>query len=87
MREVDFLLINPWIYDFSAYDFWLKPYGLLKLAGLLRKEGYRIYYLDLLDPFHPSLPKTPKRKLYGTGHFHKEPVLKPIFFKNIPRNF
>ncbi|MFN3505193.1 MAG: B12-binding domain-containing radical SAM protein [Caldimicrobium sp.] len=87
MKEVDFLLINPWIYDFSAHDFWLKPYGLLKLAGLLRKEGYTIYYLDLLDPFHPALPKAPKRKPYGTGHFHKEPIPKPAFFKHIPRNY
>jgi len=26
------LLINPWIYDFAAYDFWMKPLGLLTLA-------------------------------------------------------
>jgi hypothetical protein len=26
------LLVNPPIYDFSAYDFWLKPYGLLRVA-------------------------------------------------------
>ncbi|MFN4132532.1 MAG: B12-binding domain-containing radical SAM protein [Caldimicrobium sp.] len=86
-KEVDFLLINPWIYDFSAHDFWLKPYGLLKLAGLLRKEGYQIYYLDLLDPFHPDLPKAPKRKTFGTGHFYKEVVPKPAFLKHIPRKF
>ena len=30
------LLINPPIYDFSAYDFWLKPYGMLRVAGFLR---------------------------------------------------
>ena len=29
------LLVNPPIYDFAAYDFWLKPYGLLRVAGLL----------------------------------------------------
>lgn len=87
MKEIDFLLINPWIYDFSAHDFWLKPYGLLKLAGLLRKVGYRIYYLDLLDPFHPHLPKSPKRKIYGTGHFYKEVIPKPSFLKHIPRKF
>lgn len=87
MREVDFLLINPWIYDFSAHDFWLRPYGLLKLAGLLRKEGYRIHLIDLLDPFHPELPKPPKRKDYGTGHFYKEAIPKPHFFRDIPRRY
>ncbi len=30
------LLVNPPVCDFSAYDFWLKPYGLLRVAGFLR---------------------------------------------------
>ncbi|MCX8041350.1 MAG: radical SAM protein [Thermodesulfobacteriaceae bacterium] len=83
----DFLLINPWIYDFSAYDFWLRPYGLLYIGGKLRKLGYQIYYLDLLDPFHPKLPKLPKRKEFGIGAFYKEPLPKPVYFKDIPRKF
>jgi len=33
------LLVNPPIYDFSAYDFWLKPYGMLRAAGFLRGQG------------------------------------------------
>lgn len=81
----DFLLINPWIYDFAAFDFWLKPYGLLLLGGKLRKLGYSIYYIDLLDPFHPELPKKPKRKESGTGHFYKEVIPKPVYFKDVPR--
>lgn len=32
------LLVNPPIYDFSAYDYWLKPYGLLRVAGLMRGQ-------------------------------------------------
>jgi radical SAM superfamily enzyme YgiQ (UPF0313 family) len=85
--EVDFLLINPWIYDFSAYDFWLRPYGLLLLGGKLRKLGYSIYYLDLLDPFYQELPKKPKRKAFGTGHFYKEAIPKPVYFMDVPRKF
>jgi len=27
MKKV--LIINPWIYDFAAYDYWFKPLGLL----------------------------------------------------------
>ncbi len=83
----DFLLINPWIYDFAAFDFWLKPYGLLLLGGKLRRIGYSIYYIDLLDPFHPELSQKPKRKDFGTGHFYKEPISKPIYFRDIPRKF
>jgi radical SAM superfamily enzyme YgiQ (UPF0313 family) len=87
MSYYDFLLINPWIYDFSAYDFWLKPYGLLLLGGKLKKLGYSIYYIDLLDPFIPELPKKPKRKKFGTGHFYKEEIPKPSCFSDVPRKF
>jgi len=31
--EKRILLINPWIYDFAAYDLWVKPLGLLSLGG------------------------------------------------------
>ena len=33
------LLVNPWIHDFAAYDFWAKPLGLLILAAVLRGQG------------------------------------------------
>jgi len=33
------LLINPWIYDFAAYDEWMKPLGLLYIASFLEKFG------------------------------------------------
>ena len=87
MEEVDFLIVNPWIYDFAAYDFWLKPYGLLLIAGKLQALGYKIAYIDLLDPFHPELPKKPKRRAYGTGHFFKSPIPKPYYFLDVPRRF
>ena len=87
MIEVDLLFVHPWIYDFSAHDFWLKPYGLLKLGGILRKKGYIISYVDLLDPFHPELPKKPKRKAFGIGHFYKEPIPKPAPFLDVPRRY
>ena len=48
------LLINPWIDDFAAYDFWAKPLGLLTIAGILRMHGYTITYIDCLDRFHPE---------------------------------
>ncbi len=34
------LLLNPWIYDFAAYDLWLKPFGLLRVGALLREWGW-----------------------------------------------
>jgi hypothetical protein len=48
------LLVNPPIHDFSAYDFWLKPYGLLRVAGYLRHQvNYRLF--DYLDREHAWL--------------------------------
>ncbi len=46
------LLINPWIYDFAAYDFFARPLGLLYLAGLLRAQGYEVQFLDCLGAPH-----------------------------------
>ena len=33
------LLINPWIYDFTAYDLWSQPLGLLYIASFLQSHG------------------------------------------------
>lgn len=91
MENRDLLLINPWIYDFAAYDLWAKPLGLLYLAGLLEKNGWRVNYVDCLDPRHPTLRakrlKPPKRKPNHRGHFLKEVVQRPLPLKEIPRRF
>ena len=82
------LLINPWIYDFTAYDFWLKPLGLLYLAALLRKyTDFSLYFIDCLDRYHPLLDKKPRSKADGRGHFFKEEVSKPHVLEKIPRKF
>jgi hypothetical protein len=43
------LLINPWITDFAAYNFWIKPLGLLHIASLLRENGFRVTLIDCID--------------------------------------
>ena len=40
--QKNLLLINPWIYDFAAYDLWSKPLGLLYIASFLRKFNFNI---------------------------------------------
>ncbi len=72
MRNI--LLINPWIYDFAAYDFWNKPIGLLFLGSFLRANGANVYFLDCLDPYHPdmcykNLCGIPKRRKSGEGGY------------------
>jgi hypothetical protein len=86
------LLINPWIYDFTAFDLWSKPIGLLYIASYLRNTGYEIHYIDCLDKFHPALlnwlgGKSLKVKKYGTGPFYREVVEKPAVYAAIPRKF
>ena len=39
------LFVNPYIEDFSAYDHFMKPYGLLLLAAQFC-ESHEVYYLD-----------------------------------------
>ena len=87
----DILLINPWVYDFAAYDLWAKPLGLLYLAALLERNGWTIHYIDCLDIYHPALKiagmQKPKRRLYHRGHFYREEVTRPAALKEIPRRF
>jgi len=82
------LLINPWIYDFTAYDFWLKPLGLLYIAALLERHGsFRLSFIDCLDRFHPGLGGPAKMKPDGRGPFPKEEVPKPALLAAVPRRF
>jgi hypothetical protein len=79
------LLVNPPIYDFSAYDFWLKPYGLLRVAGFLRGRA-TLRLFDYLDRHHPSLPPA-RSDRWGRGPYPAEVVAKPVFFADIPRHY
>ncbi len=74
------LLINPWITDFAAYNLWVKPLGLLYIASLLRKNGFRVTFIDCLD-------FSIKTKRYGDGKFLKTKISKPIPLKFFPRNY
>ena len=69
------LLVNPPVYDFTAYDFWLKPYGLLSVAGYLRdKVDFRRFdYLDRLHPF-AAKQKNLESDRWGRGRFYFEKV-------------
>ena len=81
------LLVNPWIHDFAAYDFWAKPFGLLSLASILRQHGFSITYIDCLDRFHPKLPQIDLYTRNGRGPFLKTKIPKPKGLEHIPRNF
>lgn len=77
------LLINPWIHDFTAYDLWMKPLGLLYIASTLSHAGYEVNLIDCLlrDGFPPKL------RSFGTSQFSSQEIKKPIIFKNYPGRF
>lgn len=87
MMDNNVLLVNPWICDFTAFDFWLKPLGLLYVAGTLQKHGYNITLLDCMYRHDSDLQSimNVKDEKYGTGHFYYEIIEKPSVFNDIPR--
>ena len=86
------LLIRPWIEDFSAFDLWMRPLGLLRLATILRRLGVDVNLLDCLDRRNPlleGLPPPPHHRLdeFDCGHLYREEIEKPVILKWLPRRF
>jgi len=82
------LLVNPPIYDFAAYDFWLKPYGMLTVAGYLRgKADFKFFdYLDRLHPFVNG-QKGLESDRWGRGRFYCKKITKPDALRTVPRYY
>jgi len=92
MTKGHVLLINPWIYDFAAYNEWMEPLGLLSVAAMLRENGYTLRLMDCLDRWHPDLLKlqgreAPKSNPYGCGKFYKTFLDKPAVLAHVPRRY
>ena len=82
------LLVNPPICDFSAYDFWLKPYGMLTAAGFLRdKADFLLFdYLDRQSDFMTKMSELESDE-WGRGRFYEEKIAAPSCLVNIPRYY
>lgn len=74
------LLVNPWIHDFSAYDLWMKPLGLLYIGALLERHNYKVYLIDCLNSHS-------RDKEFGCGELPYQIIPKPVSFTNIPRKY
>jgi tRNA A37 methylthiotransferase MiaB len=89
------LLVNPWIYDFAAYDMWVRPLGLLTIASVLRSCGLQVGFIDCLDrtaegPAESGpLPARYRARsaAYGCGHFRSEPAPKPPVLAPVMRQW
>ena len=79
MKHLRALLINPYIYDFSAYSFWSMPLGLLYMGGILRKNGVAVDLIDCLRVVEE------KRKSDGRAPFMKERVATPAALKGVKK--
>jgi len=75
--KLHILLVNPWIYDFAAYNFWVRPLGLLRVAEYLSAFDTRLTFIDCTD--------ASSNRRFGTGKFRAETVEKPEILKCVPR--
>lgn len=75
------LAVNPYIYDFAAYNFWSNPLGLLYIASILRQNGSPVEVIDCMRV------REDKRKPDGRGPFIKEKVPKPEALKGVSKQF
>ena len=84
----EILMVSPPIHDFAAYDFWLKPYGLLSVAGYLRGQANLVLF-DYLDRLHPFVAcrEDLRSDEWGRGRFYSERISSPAPLKAIPRYF
>lgn len=81
------LLVNPWIYDFAAYNEWSEPLGLLSVAAVLEENGYQVALIDGLDRRHPKLPPGTREDACGCGKYLKTFVEKPPVLSEVPRRY
>jgi radical SAM superfamily enzyme YgiQ (UPF0313 family) len=78
MHPLQVLLVNPPIFDFTAYDFWLRPYGMLRVAGQMQ-HSCRLSFFDYLV--------SKKRDAWGRGRFDSDDIPKPGPLHDISRKF
>lgn len=82
------LLVNPWITDFAAYDFWFKPVSLLYIGAILREAGISVRLIDCLDRTdYSQAGANLKKRPDGTGRFLKTECKKPAALSFVPRIF
>lgn len=91
MSAPRFLLINPWIYDFTAFDLWSRPLGFLSLCSYLRRKGCVVDYVNALhldrDTAQQWGLEMPERRSNGTGAYYSERIPKPDAYAHIPRYY
>jgi radical SAM superfamily enzyme YgiQ (UPF0313 family) len=78
MQQLEVLLVNPPIYDFTAFDFWLRPYGMMRVAGQMR-HACTLTYFNYLT--------TVRKDSWGRGSYEGKVIARPKVLSDIPRRF
>ena len=78
--------INPWIFDFAAFNLWMRPLGLLACLEMCRQCGADIALLDCLDQTWRD-QNWPKPNKFGAGRYPKTPLPNPKGLERVPRRF
>lgn len=73
------LLVNPWIYDFAAFNLWARPLGLFRVAEYLSSFDTELFFIDCTGSHTGGH--------FGVGKYADEEVEKPSLLKSIPRLF
>jgi radical SAM superfamily enzyme YgiQ (UPF0313 family) len=73
------LLINPWIYDFAAFNLWACPLGLFKVTEYLSSLDVELFMIDCSDSL--------KKNGLGKGKYRSEQIPKPDLLKQVPRYY
>ncbi|HRU40248.1 MAG TPA: hypothetical protein P5511_10245, partial [Candidatus Goldiibacteriota bacterium] len=82
------LLVNPWVCDFKFHDFWVRPYGLMRISTMLKKAGLEVSMIDCLNRHDPAMEKYGvKDRGFGRGDYHSEELEKPAAYRKVPRKY
>jgi radical SAM superfamily enzyme YgiQ (UPF0313 family) len=73
------LLVNPWIYDFAAFNLWARPIGLFSVAEYLSSFDTELQLIDCMASFTPGS--------FGAGKYRAEAAEKPEILESVPRLF
>ena len=81
LRGASLLGINPPVFDFTFFDLWAKPLGLLFLLDSLRRRGNTVTLIDCIAE-GTSGPLS-----WGREKIRKREIQKPAPLQNIPRRY
>ncbi|TYB31518.1 MAG: radical SAM protein [Candidatus Mcinerneyibacterium aminivorans] len=87
------LLVNPWIHDYTAYDLWAKPLGLIEIYSWLKSKNIDVELIDFLYQYYDEIPdkkiKNLSKRKDGRSKYYRKKIKTPDSLKQveIPRKF